>query len=78
MLRKNVLVLGLALVVAMGWLVRPWSWLGSQSGVRSPALSLQSGRSNLSASEAGFRYHQQSQPTHWRALVMRSYSATAR
>ena len=77
MLRTNVLVLGLALMLAMGFLVQPWSWLGSQTGVRSPALSIQSGQSRLSAREVGFRYNQ-SQPTHWRALVMRSYSATAR
>ncbi len=77
MLRKNVLVLVLALVVAVGFLVRPWSWLDSRTGVRSPALSIQSGRSRLSARESGFRYPQ-SQPMHWRALVMRSYAATAR
>ncbi len=77
MLRKNALALVLGLVIGASWLVEPWSWLRSETPVPSPALSIRSGQPTLTAREAGHRRHQ-TQPHHWRALVLRGNSAMRR
>ncbi len=76
MLSKTVLVLVLAGVLATGWLVRPGSWLRCRTQAP-PALCVQSPRPALSATTSGQRAYQ-SQPNHWRPLVMRSHVAMMR